>query len=182
MDALQVTAGKPKITGAVYRAPLGTTLPTTATETLNSAFKELGYVSDAGVVNSNSPSNTAIKAWGGDTVFDIQTERDLDNLKKYLYLKTRQNGAKENDIENSNINNITSGHEVLIWWNYENDFFYIYGNGSLEAYLDVIRKEKSAVRATGVAPKQTWTYTLCNVADITIEEDDEFYDEEDDYE
>ena len=48
----------------------------------------------------------------------------------------------------------------------------------IAGYLDVIRKEKSAVRATGVAPKQTWTYTLCNVADITIEEDDEFFDEE----
>lgn len=75
MDALQVTAGKPKITGAVFRAPLGTNLPSTATETLNSAFKELGYVSDAGVVNSNSPSNTAIKAWGGETVLDVQTDK-----------------------------------------------------------------------------------------------------------
>ena len=75
MDASKVTAGKPKITGAVYRAPLGTTLPTSVTADLNSAFKEMGYVSDAGVVNSNSPSNTAIKAWGGDTVFDIQTEK-----------------------------------------------------------------------------------------------------------
>ena len=73
-------------------------------------------------------------------VFDIQTEKDLDNLKKYLYLKARQNGAKEDDIEKSNINNITSGHEVLIWWSYDNDFFYIYGNGSFEAYLNVIRK------------------------------------------
>ena len=76
MDASKVTAGKPKITGAVYRAPLGTTLPTSVTADLNSAFKEMGYVSDAGVVNSNSPSNTAIKAWGGDTVLNIQTSKD----------------------------------------------------------------------------------------------------------
>jgi hypothetical protein len=75
MDASKVTAGKPKITGAVYRAPLGTTLPTSVTADLNSAFKEMGYVSDAGVVNSNSPSNTAIKAWGGDTVLDVQTDK-----------------------------------------------------------------------------------------------------------
>lgn len=75
MDATKVTAGKPVITGAVYRAPLGTTLPTSTTDTLNSAFKELGYVSDAGVVNSNSPSNTSIKAWGGDTIYDVQTEK-----------------------------------------------------------------------------------------------------------
>lgn len=41
------------------------------------------------------------------------------------------------------------------------------------------RKKKKAVRATGVAPRQTWTYTLCNILDIAVEEDDEFYDEED---
>lgn len=75
MDATKVTAGKPVITGAVFRAPLGTALPTSTTETLNSAFKELGYVSDSGVVNSNSPSNTSIKAWGGDTIYDVQTEK-----------------------------------------------------------------------------------------------------------
>jgi hypothetical protein len=47
-------------------------------------------------------------------------------------------------------------------------------------YVDIIKKEKKAVRATGIAPRQTWTYTLCNILDITAEEDDEFYDEEDD--
>ena len=75
MDATKVSAGKPIITGAVFRAPLGTTLPTSVNDTLNSAFKELGFVSDAGVVNSNSPSNTSIKAWGGDTIYDVQTEK-----------------------------------------------------------------------------------------------------------
>lgn len=74
-DATKVTAGKPMISGSVFRAPLGTALPTSATDTLNSAFEELGYISDAGVVNSNSPSNTPIKAWGGDTVLDVQTEK-----------------------------------------------------------------------------------------------------------
>ena len=73
--ATNVTAGKPKVEGAVYRAPLETTLPTTVSESLDAAFKALGYISDAGVVNSNSPSNTAIKAWGGDTVLDVQTEK-----------------------------------------------------------------------------------------------------------
>ena len=53
-------------------------------------------------------------------------------------------------------------------------------NEHISTYLEIIKKEKSAVRATGVAPKQTWTYTLCNITDITVEEDDEFFDEEDD--
>ena len=64
-----VTAGKPKITGAVFVAPLGTTIPTDATSALDNAFKCCGYISDAGVVNTNTASTTAVKAWGGDTVF-----------------------------------------------------------------------------------------------------------------
>jgi hypothetical protein len=70
-----VTACKPKIKGAVFVAPLGTTIPTDATSTLDNAFECCGYISDAGVVNTNTASTTAVKAWGGDTVFDIQTEK-----------------------------------------------------------------------------------------------------------
>lgn len=50
----------------------------------------------------------------------------------------------------------------------------------IEEYIEIIHKEKAAVKATGVAPKQTWTYTLCNLTDITVEDDDEYLDEEED--
>lgn len=70
-----VSAGKPALNGAVYRAASGTTLPTDATTALSADFKCLGYCGEDGLTNSNSPSSTDIKAWGGDTVLSIQEEK-----------------------------------------------------------------------------------------------------------
>lgn len=74
-NSANVSAGKPKIDGAIFRAALGTTLPTDASSTLGSAFKPMGYVSSDGITNSNSISISNIKAWGGDTVMVSQTDK-----------------------------------------------------------------------------------------------------------
>lgn len=67
-DAKNVTTGKPRPAGAVWRAPLGSTLPTDAKTALGSAFTCLGYVSEDGLSNANAPDTDTVKAWGGDPV------------------------------------------------------------------------------------------------------------------
>lgn len=74
--ASNVSAGKPKSTGAIWAAPKGTTLPTSTSEALDNAFSCLGYVSEAGVVNSTSIESSKIKAWGGDTVLVIFSSKE----------------------------------------------------------------------------------------------------------
>lgn len=71
-DATLVVAGKPKIGGAIFRAPLGTKLPTDATSALDAAFKCLGFCSEDGVKNNDTISGGSIKAWGGDTILNYQ--------------------------------------------------------------------------------------------------------------
>lgn len=82
-NANNVSVGKPKANGAIYRAPLGTTLPTDAVTELDEVFKCLGFVSTDGVVNSNSAESGSITAWGGDTVANPQGAR-TDTFKYTL--------------------------------------------------------------------------------------------------
>lgn len=71
--ASNVTVGKPKITGGIYRAPIGTTLPTDAISTLGEAFESLGYIAEGGVENNFSTESDSYRAWGGDIVLVYST-------------------------------------------------------------------------------------------------------------
>lgn len=73
--ASYVSTGKPSVSGGVWVAPLGTTLPTDATTALDTTkFTCLGYVSEDGLENANEMDVSDIKAWGGNIVFRSLTE------------------------------------------------------------------------------------------------------------
>ena len=74
-----VTAAKPKIGGSVHVVTLGTALPEDAVSELSAEFNSLGYISEDGVKNENTPNTEQVKAWGGDVVLNAQTEKK-DNL------------------------------------------------------------------------------------------------------
>lgn len=67
--AKNVTTGKPKISGAVFVAPMTATVPTDATTSLGEEFVNLGFVSEDGLENENEMDVSAIKAWGGLIVY-----------------------------------------------------------------------------------------------------------------
>ena len=117
LNASNVSFGKPKATGGIYYAPAGTTVPTDATTPLNEAFKNLGYISEDGLVNSVSTDTENITAWGGDTVASAQTgfeetfqynllETSVDALKHYY------GDSKVNVDEQGNITVTQSGEEL----------------------------------------------------------------------
>ena len=70
-----VSAVKPRVAGCVFRAPLGTTLPTDATTALDAAFKDMGYISDDGITESNARESDDVVAYGGDVVASLQTSK-----------------------------------------------------------------------------------------------------------
>lgn len=65
-----VTRARPRVGGAIFRAPVGTTLPQSAVEPLETAFEPLGYVSRDGLSNNLERSTRDVKAWGGKTVME----------------------------------------------------------------------------------------------------------------
>ena len=81
------------VTGSVYMAPTGTALPTTTGASLNAAFVEVGYISEAGVITSTSTSTNDIKAWqNGDVVRRVQTQHDY--TVKFTMLESNPNSLE----------------------------------------------------------------------------------------
>lgn len=124
-NAQNVSTAKPKIGGAIYTAPLGTELPTDAITELDPAFKSLGYVSEDGLSNENSPESENIKAWGGDTVANVQTSKDdrftytlieaLNiNVLKQVYGDDNVEGELETGIKIKANNKELKEHVVVI--------------------------------------------------------------------
>ena len=84
---MATTAGNVRVgvTGGVYGAPAGTTLPTTVDGALDGGFVELGYISEDGITQAIASDITDIQAWqNGDVVRKVQTSHDLTYAMAFL--------------------------------------------------------------------------------------------------
>lgn len=69
-----ITSTNPADGGELFRAVLGSTLPTDAAGDLDAAFKGLGYTGEDGFVVTQNRSTEDKRAYGGDVVYSLQTE------------------------------------------------------------------------------------------------------------
>ena len=120
-----VSAGRPAVAGAIYIAPLGTTLPTDATSTLGAGFTSLGYISDAGVTIGQNPESETINAWGGDPVLTLITGRSFTaqftmleaknaDVQKLVYGESNVSGSISTGITAKGNAKALEGHVVVI--------------------------------------------------------------------
>lgn len=73
-NTANITSSNPGRNGVFFRAPVGTPVPTNATDELDPAFIDQGIVGEDGVALSVTRDTDDIKAYGGDVVYTLQTD------------------------------------------------------------------------------------------------------------
>lgn len=106
-----VAAGKPKVNGAIFVAPVGSTLPTDASAELDAAFKNLGFVTDDGVTIGTSRSVESKKAWGGATIATIQKE--VEDTAKFTLAEVLNPEVLKIVCGETNVTTDTSGVKAV---------------------------------------------------------------------
>lgn len=73
-NVANITSSNPGRKGVFFRAPVGTKLPVTASEDLDTGFVDQGIVGEDGVAQSITRDTEDIKDYGGNTVYTLQTD------------------------------------------------------------------------------------------------------------
>lgn len=80
------------VTGAINSAVTGTALPIDEAVALNVAFKDSGYISDAGLKIGSNANSTDITDWSGAVVRSIMTE--YGNILSWEHLEWNEQSLK----------------------------------------------------------------------------------------
>lgn len=95
VNSQNIFVGAPlqSVTGAVFTAPVGTTLPTDATTELDQAFTSSGYVSEDGVSLEPERSTTNIRDWSHTVVRTLVDETSA--TVSFSLLELSEEGLKQ---------------------------------------------------------------------------------------
>ena len=162
-----VSAGKPNESGAVYVAAIGSTLPTDATTDLDNAFACLGYISEDGLTNTNTPESDTIKAWA-DAVLTLQTSKEdtfdftlievlnLDVLK-FVYGEDNVSGTLATGITIEANSAQLESHAIVVEMNLRDDAVkrIVIPNGTVSEIGEISYADNAAIgyaRTVNTAP------------------------------
>lgn len=111
-DSTHVSTGKPKTGGAIFAAPLGTTLPTDASSALDAAFKCLGYCSEDGLTNTISRSINQVREWGGAVV--DSSLGDFNDTYAYTLIETTNVEVAKHVFGSAAVTTTTGGYKLSV--------------------------------------------------------------------
>lgn len=168
-----VILGLGRATGMFYHAPAGTALPTSPTETLASAWEEVGYVSDAGITMALNKSATNIKNWANKVVRVILTDHS-ETVDTPLIETNEETMKVVVGASNVTTTAATSSHGKLVSVNLsdgelppEEAFLWLMKDGDTAMGLGCTHGQVSAVANVSFAPSGaiTWTPTITALED-----------------
>jgi hypothetical protein len=166
--AQEVAAPSPKVTGGVLQAPLGTTLPTDATSSLDHAFVTLGRVSDAGVDRDEARPNTDVNDWGGNLIAILQDKYGITLRFRLLQLMNADVQSAAHGAANVTVTpaTSTSGTEIAAKMNAN---LLDYGSWVIDAYYQKMsmRLVVPYGRITLVGPLK-WVHKELAMYDLTL--------------
>lgn len=144
-DAANVRVGAD---GQAFFAPTDTTLPTDWDTTLDTAFVDLGFVTEDGLTEKRSVSTEKIKNWKGTTVrelltdssfqFDIGFLEDNENVLEVFYGSAPKDGvAGGQGTRGCWVFDVFDGDEVIR---------YILPDGQIVDWDDLAHKNSDAIK------------------------------------
>lgn len=158
-----VTAGKPKVGGSVYRAPIGTTLPTDAITPLPAAFENLGYMSEDGVTNSNSTESEQVKDWGGVNVLTTKTSEE--DTFKFTMIEFKRKAALQTYWGDDAVTgtDVESGLSVAVGGNEDQAHVYV-----IEKVLKGGVLQRTVLPSATVSEKEDIEYTNADAVGLGV--------------
>lgn len=104
-------AAMPRVTGALRNAPLGTTGPTDASEELDAAWQDTGYIGEDGFTESTTRDSEQKRALGGSLVRVLQTS--FGTTVSFTFLESMNLTVLKRVYGEDNVSVTTEGHVTV---------------------------------------------------------------------